>query len=132
MSHLQQSPLVGVGFKPKPLPHHLLFLHDIIGCNTVRCVHIYVCVCVCVPSGHRSHVVQQQQQQRTAPDWIKVLLGCGRAPFGKSGFGFEIEAQEEALCHPQGRDRMGDEQLKDEEEEAGIGRGQREWQQKNS
>lgn len=35
------------------------------------------------------------------PDWIKVLLGCGCAPFVKSGFGFEIEAQGEVLCHPQ-------------------------------
>lgn len=61
---------------------------------------IYLCAWVCATMC--MHVLgQQQQQQRSAPDWIKVLLGCGCAPFVKSGFGFEIEAQGEVLCHPQ-------------------------------
>lgn len=55
------------------------------------------CVCVCCVLGTTPVV----QQQRSASDWIKVLLGCGCAPFGKSGFGFEIQAQGEVLCHPQ-------------------------------
>ena len=58
------------------------------------CVCVRVCVCVCTR-------LLDSASLRSAPDWIKVLLGCGCAPFGKSGFGFEIEAQGEALCHPQ-------------------------------
>lgn len=64
----------------------------------------WVCATMCMHVLGLTHVVQQQQrqqQQRSAPDWIKVLLGCGCAPFVKSGFGFEIEAQGEVLCHPQ-------------------------------
>lgn len=60
----------------------------------------WVCATMCMHVLGLTHVVQQQQQ-RSAPDWIKVLLGCGCAPFVKSGFGFEIEAQGEVLCHPQ-------------------------------
>lgn len=61
----------------------------------------WVCATMCMHVLGLTLVVQQQQQQRSAPDWIKVLLGCGCAPFVKSGFGFEIEAQGEVLCHPQ-------------------------------
>lgn len=57
------------------------------------------CACACARSVLGT--TPMVQQQHSAPDWIKVLLGCGCAPFGKSGFGFEIEAQGEVLCHPQ-------------------------------
>lgn len=91
-------------------------------CCTTCCLYmiwydicVYMYVCLCVPFGHRSRVVQRQC---SAPDWIKVLLGCGCAPFGKSGFGFAIEAQGEVLCYPP-RGTGWVIQLKDEEEQEG-------------
>lgn len=61
----------GMGLKPKPSLHHIVFIHD-----------TRVCVCVCMPFELCSIAVQQQH---SAPVWIKVLLGCGCAPFGKIG-----------------------------------------------
>lgn len=75
-----------------------LIRHDLIVLMIYLCA--WVCATTCMHVLGLTHVVQQQQQQ-SAPDWIKVLLGCGYAPFVKSGFGFEIEVQGEVLCHPQ-------------------------------
>lgn len=77
-----------MGLKPKPSLHHLVFIHD---------TRVCVCVCVCLlsfaPLRFSSSIVLQSG--------LKSCLVVAVLHLGKSGFGFEIEAQGEVLCHPQ-------------------------------